>query len=133
MKKMARVFLVVVSLLTTAKAASAGAEGRRNTAAVLGALAGYHAIQGHEENALLFGLGSVIAYDRYYDAREREIRDHYYRRESYYYRDEYPRHHRYGYYSGYQCPHYFRHRPDTQLIIIVPRRHHEYYYFSNNW
>jgi hypothetical protein len=57
--------------------AHAGAKGRRNTAAVLGAAAVYEAIQGHGAGALLLGAGAVGAYGRYRDARDRERYDDY--------------------------------------------------------
>ena len=52
--------------------AHAGAKGRRNTAAVLGAAAAYEAIQGHGTSALVLGAGTVAAYSRYRDARDQE-------------------------------------------------------------
>jgi hypothetical protein len=89
--------------LVVAGPAHAGAKGRRNTAAALGAAAAYEAVQGRGTNALILGAGAVGAYGRYRDARDEERyddwrdryrdRDHWHRFEDRRY-DSRPRRHR---------------------------------------
>jgi len=69
------VALVAVTASLAAVPALAGAEGRRNSALVLGGAAVYEWMRGEKTAALVLGAGAVVAYDRYQDAREQEKRD----------------------------------------------------------
>ena len=70
--------LVALALVATGPA-TAGAKGRRNTAAALGAAAAFEAVRGKGPTPDL-GAGAVGAYGRYRDARQEERYDDRYRR-----------------------------------------------------
>jgi hypothetical protein len=66
-----------LSALTVAGSALAGSQGRKNTTAVLGALTATQILKGNTKNAILAGAGTLVAYERYRDAKDREDRhDH---------------------------------------------------------
>jgi len=67
--------LVALLGLLVAAPALAGSEGRRNTAAALGGAAVYELIRGNTENGVLLGAGAAVAYERYREARDQELRD----------------------------------------------------------
>jgi len=56
-------------LVAVALPATAGAEGRRNTALALGALSLLELGERNYDAAAILGLGSAVAWDRYFDAR----------------------------------------------------------------
>lgn len=56
-------------LVAVALPATAGAEGRRNTALALGALSLFELSEGNYDSGAILGLGSAVAWDRYFDAR----------------------------------------------------------------
>jgi hypothetical protein len=85
--------LAVAALLATATAtpAQAGSKGRKNTTAVLGAVAAYELLKGNTTAGVAAGAGAVVAYGKYKDARDDERRydryrysDHRYDRTDYY-------------------------------------------------
>lgn len=63
-----------------ARPAEASKEGRRNTAAVLGAVGAYELLRGNTGTGVVAAAGAAVAYKRYRDADERDDR---------YYRDRY--------------------------------------------
>ncbi len=71
--------IVAVAVLASLVAgpATAGAEGRRNTALALGGLALYQLGQGNTDSAVALGLGAAVAYGRYQDAVDDERYDRY--------------------------------------------------------
>ncbi|MBW3623497.1 MAG: hypothetical protein KY468_08815 [Armatimonadetes bacterium] len=54
--------------------AFAGSEGRKNTTAVLGAITAHELIKGRTNNAILTGAGTVVAYNKYKEAKKDEDR-----------------------------------------------------------
>lgn len=54
--------------------AFAGSEGRRNTAAALTGVTLYEAIKGNTKTAVVFGVGSAVAWKQYEIAKDREKR-----------------------------------------------------------
>ncbi|HLC38689.1 MAG TPA: hypothetical protein VJJ80_00965 [Patescibacteria group bacterium] len=89
------VTIMLLSLILT-QVAIAGPKGRRNTAAILGGLTVYHALKGHDNEALTFGLATIVANERYRDSREQD----------YSYGRHRPRPHPYSYGGGYDS--YYR-------------------------
>jgi hypothetical protein len=79
---------VVLAMLVAVNPASASRQGRRNTAAALGAATAYSIIKGHTPEALLFGAGTLYALGNINDRDDRWWRDR---------DDNWYRHHRYGY------------------------------------
>ena len=70
----------LLATLAVSAPALAGSEGRRNTAAVLGAITLHEAIKGHTKNAVITGVGTAIAYSKYRDNKRAEDRRDRYRR-----------------------------------------------------
>ena len=64
----------VLSSLSLAGPANAGSEGRKNTAAVLGAVTAHELIKGRSNNAILTGAGTIVAYKKYKDSKKKEDR-----------------------------------------------------------
>jgi hypothetical protein len=65
---------LLLSALTVAGSAQAGSQGRKNTAAVLGALTVSQIMRGNTNNAILAGVGTLAAYGSYKEAKDREDR-----------------------------------------------------------
>jgi len=65
---------LLLSAMTLAGSAQAGPQGRKNTTAVLGALTASQILKGNSNNAILAGVGTLVAYESYRDSKDRDDR-----------------------------------------------------------